>query len=79
MTRCKRLALAGFGSLASLGAFASGDGGSSSAFDPTTYITNATTTVTGIATGVGTLLAAVLAIYLAYVGYRKVREALNKA
>lgn len=48
-------------------------------FDPATFLGTATTTVTGIVTAIGTLLAAALGLYLAFVGYRKAREALNKA
>lgn len=53
----------------------SGGGG----FDPTSFLSTAQTTVTAIVTGLGALLVAALGIYLAFVGYRKVREALNKA
>lgn len=48
-------------------------------FDASSFITEATTAVTGIVTGLGALLTAAVGIYLAFVGYRKVREALNKA
>lgn len=56
-------------------AFAEGDSG----FDPSSLIGSATTTVTAIVTAIGSLLAAAIGIYLAFVGYRKAREALNKA
>lgn len=58
-------------------AFAEGE--PAAGFDPATFLTTATTTVTGIVTAVGTLLAAVFGLYLAYLGYRKGREAVNKA
>lgn len=48
-------------------------------FDPASYLTTANTTVTSIVTAVGVLLATALGLYLAFVGYRKAREALNKA
>lgn len=48
-------------------------------FDPSTFLGTANTTVTAIVTAVGTLLATALGLYLAFVGYRKAREALNKA
>ena len=51
----------------------------STAFDPSTYLTTANTTVGSVVTAVGTLLATALGLYLAFVGYRKAREALNKA
>ena len=51
----------------------------SATFDPATYLTTANTTVTSIVTAVGVLLATALGLYLAFVGYRKAREALNKA
>lgn len=50
----------------------------SAGFDPTTLMGDATTTVTSIVTALGTLLAAAAGIYLAFVGWRKFREACNK-
>lgn len=50
-----------------------------SGFDPSTILGTATTTVTAIVTAIGALLAAAIGVYLAFVGYRKAREALNKA
>ena len=55
-------------------ALAEGEGG----FDPSTMMTTATSTVTGIVTALGTLLAAAAGIYLAFIGWRKFREACNK-
>lgn len=49
-----------------------------SGFDPSTMMTTATSTVTGIVTALGTLLAAAAGIYLAFIGWRKFREACNK-
>lgn len=50
-----------------------------SSFDASSFLSSATSTVTSIVTAVGTLLAAALGLYLAFVGYRKAREALNKS
>lgn len=50
-----------------------------SGFDPSTILGTATTTITTIVTAIGALLAAAIGVYLAFVGYRKAREALNKA
>lgn len=63
--------------LALMGSFAFAEG--ESGFDPSTVLGNATTTVTAIVTAIGALLAAAIGVYLAFVGYRKAREALNKA
>ena len=71
----KRLLPVVGGVLATGVAFAEGE----TAFDPSTYLGTATTTVTSVVTAVGTLLAAALGLYLAFVGYRKAKEALNKA
>lgn len=62
--------------LLGLSVFAEGEAAS---FDPSTFIGTATTTVGTIVTAIGSLLAAAIGIYLAFVGYRKAREALNKA
>lgn len=64
------LAVAGVSSLA----FAEGSG-----FDPAAVAGEATTTVTNVATAIGGLLVAAIAIYGAFLGYRKIREGLNKA
>lgn len=53
--------------------------GAEAGFDASSFITEATSAVTAIVTGLGALLTAAVGIYLAFVGYRKVREALNKA
>lgn len=53
--------------------------GEAGAFDPSTFLGTASTTVTAIVTAVGTLLTAALGLYLAFVGYRKAKEALNKS
>lgn len=71
----KFLAMACFVLVGSV-AFAEGE---SSGFDPSTVLGTATTTVTTIVTAIGALLAAAIGVYLAFVGYRKAREALNKA
>lgn len=55
-------------------ALAEGEAG----FDPSTMMTSATSTVTSIVTALGTLLAAAAGIYLAFIGWRKFREACNK-
>lgn len=49
-----------------------------SGFDPTTLLGTASTTVTSIATAVGGVLVAAAAIYLAFIGWRKFREACNR-
>ena len=60
-------------------AMAEGEGGSAaSGFDPTSLLSSAATTVSGIATPVGTVLTAAAAIYLAFIGWRKFREASNR-
>ena len=58
----------------SMAAMAEGEG-----FDASSFLSSATTTVTTIVSAVGTLLAAALGLYLAFVGYRKAKEALNKS
>ena len=70
----KKIAFLGTALMLGASAFAEGTG-----FDPSTYLATANTTVTSIVTAVGTLLATALGLYLAFVGYRKAREALNKA
>lgn len=65
--------------LGAVAASAAAFGADGSGFDASSFITEATTAVTAIVTGLGTLLTAAVGIYLAFVGYRKVREALNKA
>ena len=64
--------------IALCGSFAFAEG-ESAGFDPSTVIGTATTTVGTVVTAIGSLLAAAIGIYLAFVGYRKAREALNKA
>lgn len=49
-----------------------------SGFDPSTLLSQASTTVSAIATAVGGVLVAAAAIYLAFIGWRKFREACNK-
>lgn len=72
----KRLALAFAVCLGMCGvAFAEGEQG----FDPAQAIETASTTVTTIVTAIGGVLAAAIGLYLAFVGYRKAKEALNKA
>ena len=51
---------------------------SGSGFDPSTLLGQASTTVTAIATAVGGVLVAAAAIYLAFIGWRKFREACNR-
>ena len=50
-----------------------------SAFDPAATATAATATVTTLATAIGGLLGAAALLYGGFLGYRKIREALNKA
>lgn len=64
------LAVAGMSALA----MAEGESG----FDPSSLISSATSTVTTIVTAIGTLLAAAAGIYLAFVGYRAFKNAINK-
>ena len=52
--------------------------GEASGFDPSTLLSSAATTVSGIATAIGTVLTAAAAIYLAFIGWRKFREASNR-
>lgn len=59
---------------ASVAAMAEGDGG----FDPSGLLSSASSTVTGIATAIGGVLTAAAAIYLAFIGWRKFREASNR-
>ena len=47
-------------------------------FDPSTLLSTASTTVSGIATAIGGVLTAAAAIYLAFIGWRKFREASNR-
>lgn len=61
--------------LSAISAFAEGAG----AFDATTFAGEAATNVTAIAVAIGSLLTAAVAIYIGFLGYRKIREALNKA
>ena len=58
----------------SVAAMAEGDGG----FDPTSLLSSASSTVSSIATALGSLLTAAAAIYLAFIGWRKFREASNR-
>lgn len=69
--------LALVGSVMAGGAALAQEGGSSG-FDPSTLLSQASTTVTSIATAVGGVLVAAAAIYLAFIGWRKFREACNK-
>lgn len=71
----KKFALCAVGVLGAGAAMAEG----AASFDPSTFLTTANTTITAIVTAVGTLLATALGLYLAFVGYRKAREALNKS
>lgn len=74
-TTMKKYAIAlGSAALMAGAALAEGEAG----FDPSTLMSSATTTVSGIVTALGTLLAAAAGIYLAFVGWRKFREACNK-
>lgn len=75
MNKFKKILFAAAFALVGSAVFAEGDQG----FDPSTLLGTATTTVTTIATALGSLLAAAFTIYLAFVGYRKAREALGKA
>lgn len=52
--------------------------GEAASFDPSSLLSSAASTVTGIATAVGTVLTAAAAIYLAFIGWRKFREASNR-
>lgn len=58
----------------SVAAFAEGESG----FDPSSLLSSASSTVTAIATAVGGVLTAAAAIYLAFIGWRKFREASSK-
>lgn len=51
------------------------DGGG---FDASTLLSSASSTVTGIATAIGGVLTAAAAIYLAFIGWRKFREASSR-
>ena len=59
---------------AAVAAMAEGESG----FDPSSLLSSASSTVTGIATAIGGVLTAAAAIYLAFIGWRKFREASNK-
>lgn len=48
-------------------------------FDASTLVGDATTSVSGVVTAIGGLLTAAVALYVGFVGYRKLREGLNKA
>ena len=61
----------------SVAAMAEGEGGGG-AFDPTSLLSSASSTVSGIATAIGGVLSAAAAIYLAFIGWRKFREASNR-
>lgn len=52
--------------------------GVSLGFSPESLLGDAATTVSSIATAVGTVLVAAAAIYLAFIGWRKFREACNR-
>ncbi len=58
---------------ASVAAMAEGEG-----FDPSSLLSGASSTVSSIATAIGGVLTAAAAIYLAFIGWRKFREASNK-
>ena len=58
---------------AATAAMADGDG-----FDPSSFLSSASSTVSSIATAIGSVLTAAAAIYLAFIGWRKFREASNK-
>ncbi len=60
----------------SVAAMAEGEGGGG--FDPTSLLSSASSTVSGIATAIGGVLTAAAAIYLAFIGWRKFREASNR-
>ena len=51
---------------------------SSGGFDPSSLLSSASSTVTGIAAALGGVLTAAAAIYLAFIGWRKFREASSK-
>ena len=51
----------------------------SAAFDGAAAIGTAQTAVEGIGVAIGSLLGAAVVIYLGFLGYRKLREAMNKA
>ena len=61
-----------------LSAVAMAEGESGAGFDPSSLLSSAATTVSGIATAIGTVLTAAAAIYLAFIGWRKFREASNR-
>ena len=61
----------------SLAAMAEGETGGAS-FDPSSLLQTATSTVSGIASAIGAVLTAAAAIYLAFIGWRKFREASNR-
>ena len=52
--------------------------GESGGFDPSSLLSSASSTVTSIATAIGGVLTAAAAIYLAFIGWRKFREASNR-
>lgn len=58
-----------------VGAFAE----ESTGFNPATLVNGATTSVTTVVTAIGSLMTAAVALYVGFVGYRKLREGLNKA
>lgn len=58
-------------------AMAEGEGGGGG-FDPSSLLSSASSTVSAIATAIGGVLTAAAAIYLAFIGWRKFREASNK-
>ena len=58
----------------SVAAMAEGESG----FDLSSLLSSASSTVTSIATAIGGVLTAAAAIYLAFIGWRKFREASNK-
>lgn len=76
MNNFKKYALCATGCVLGAGVALAED---AAAFDPSTFLGTASTTVTTIVTAVGTLLTAALGLYLAFVGYRKAKEALNKS
>ena len=52
--------------------------GGNEGFDPSSFLSSASSTVSSIATAIGSVLTAAAAIYLAFIGWRKFREASNK-
>lgn len=68
-------ASAAFIGLGALSALAEGSTG----FDASAMVSDATTSVNGVVTAIAGLLGAAVALYVGFVGYRKLKEGLNKA